>query len=125
MEAIKSFTSLEQSKKLAEILQIESADYTRLSKDEDNVLTRPYLESCSSELKTWIGEDNIFPCWSLSALLNILDYPQLSKDKLGNGKVGWMISVYPNNCRYDSCWCDNPIDACIAMIENLHKLKIL
>ena len=65
------------------------------------------------------------PCWSLTSLLEILDYPQLSKDKLGSGKVGWMVSVYPNDCRYDSCWHDNPVDACVAMIEKLHELNLI
>jgi len=69
---MKSYTDIEQSKKLAEILPLESADYTRLGKNDDNVLTRPYFESRSSELKGWIGEDNIFPCWSLAALMNLL-----------------------------------------------------
>ena len=125
MATIKSYTDIEQSKKLAEILPLESADYTRLGKNEDNVLTRTHFESRSSELKEWIGENNIFPCWSLAALLEILDYPQLSKDKLGNGKVGWMVSVYPNDCRYDSSWHDNAIDACCEMILKLNKMNLL
>ena len=125
MATIKSYSDLQQSKKLAEILPLESANYTRLGKDEDNVLTRTYFESCSSELKEWVGENNIFPCWSLTTLLNILPYPQLSKDKLGSGKVGWMVSIYPDNCRYDSCWHDNPIDACYEMIIRLNELKML
>jgi hypothetical protein len=64
-------------------------------------------------------------CWSLAALLELLDYPQLSKDKLGSGKVGWMVSVYLNDCRYDSCWHDNPVDACVSMIEKLNELNLL
>lgn len=69
---MKSYTDIDQSKKLAEILPLESADYTRLGKDEDNVLTRSYFESCSSELKEWIDKDEIYPCWSLAALLRLM-----------------------------------------------------
>lgn len=65
------------------------------------------------------------PCWSLVALLEILPYPHLSKDKLGSGKEGWMVSVYPNDCRYDSRWYDNPVDACVDMIEELHEQNLL
>lgn len=64
------------------------------------------------------------PSWSLAALLDLLPFPQLSKDKLGSGKVGWMVSVYPDNCRYDSCWNDNPIDACYETIIKLHELNM-
>ncbi len=74
MATIKAYTDLKQSKKLAEILPIESAD---------------------------------------------MEY------KLGSGKVGWMVSVYPDNCRCDSCWHDNPIDACYEMILKLHELNLL
>ena len=114
MEIIKSFTSLEQSRKLAEILPLESADmvYTLT-----NGYHTPFIRIETIEE---MAEDDIL-CWSITALLGVLDYPQLSKDKLGSGKVGWMVSVYPNDCRYDSCWHDNPVDACYEMILKLHK----
>ena len=115
---MKSYTDLEQSKKLAEILPKESADmglyYSRNPQVARNQM--------------WVAtktENADIPCWSLAALLSVLDYPQLSKDKLGSGKVGWMVSVYPNDCRYDSCWHDNPVDACVAMVVKLHELKML
>ena len=71
------------------------------------------------------GAPEIIYAWSLAALLDVLPFPQLSKDKLGSGKVGWMVSVYPDNCRYDSCWHDNPIDACVDMICWLHENKLI
>lgn len=91
---MKIFTDIEQSKRLAEFLPLDSAAA-------------------------------LFPCWSLVALLDVLPYPQLSKDKLGSGKEGWMVSVYPNDCRYDSCWHDNPVDACCEMVIKLHEQKML
>ena len=72
-----------------------------------------------------VETNKYWPCWSLAALLDVLPFPQLSKDKLGSGKVGWMVSVYPDNCRYDSCWHDNPIDACVEMIIKLYEKKLL
>jgi hypothetical protein len=112
MTTIKSYTDIEQSKKLAKILPLESADM-RYAPFRD---THPWVWSEQVKLL----ENGAIPCWSLAALLNILDYPQLSKDKLGSGKVGWMVSAYPNDCRYDSCWHDNPIDACYELISNLY-----
>ncbi len=117
---MKSFTDIEQSKKLAKILPIESADMYYFVADSLEKQEINYAIRCGTPIvKTDI------PSWNLAALLEFLDYPQLSKDKLGSGKVGWMVSVYPNNCRYDSCWHDNPVDACYKLILKLHELKML
>ena len=116
----KSFTDIEQSKKLAEILPIESADMW-YDNDGESIAGRPEVRYCS-----FIGLASMnIPCWSLAALLDVLSFPQLSKDKLGSGKVGWMVSVYPNDCRYDSCWHDNPIDTCVEMINKLKEKDLL
>ena len=118
---MKSYTDVEQSKKLAEILPLESADMSfRPYRKEGGI---PDYEATLLPFKyaSWIG----VPCWSLAALLDVLSYPQLSKDKLGSGKEGWMVSIYPDNCRYDSCWHENPIDACYEMIIKLKELKML
>lgn len=123
MATIKSYTDIEQSKKLAEILPLESADYFH-APDAGIVVTEPYKLNEDDETVITAYKGAI-PCWSLAALLSVLDYPQLSKDKLGSGKVGWMVSVYPNDCRYDSCWHDNPVDACYEMIIKLHELNLL
>ena len=120
METIKSYTDLEQSKKLAKILPLESADYTHLGKDEDNVLTRPYLESCSSELKEWIGKDEMYPCWSLAALLGVLPN-DCSIDK-ENGKY---VASYLTSNECGTYTNDNPIDACYEVILYLHSLNLL
>lgn len=127
MATIKAFTSVEQSRKLAEILPLESADMYYF-RQIDNDYFPPDVESiCPIPLFKDGKEDFNYDirCWSLAVLLNVLPFPQLSKDKLGSGKVGWMVSVYPMNCRYDSCWHDDPIDACIDMIEKLHELNLL
>ena len=116
---MKAFTDLEQSKKLAEILPIESEDMRY------HTISHYNPHPCGEIVYTVeLGKaSNIdVPCWSLAALLNILDYPQLSKDKLGSDKEGWMISVYPDNCRYDSSWHDNPIDCCVEMICKIYEI---
>ena len=114
---MKSYTNIEQSKKLAEILPVESADMAWVS----NGLGKPFARTISIK-----GDpEELCACWSLAALLDVLPYPQLSKDKLGSGKEGWMVSAYPNDCRFDSCWHDNPIDACVEIIIKLHEQKLL
>lgn len=122
---MKSYTNLKQSKVLAEILPIESADMSFNTSRRYNMppLMTPY--SKFNEFFNMETPDFLIPCWSLTALLNVLPYSQLSKDKLGGGKEGWMVSVYPDNCRYDSCWHDNPIDSCVEIILKLHELKLL
>lgn len=133
---MKSHTDLPQSKTLAEFLPHESADlwYAERYKGhvelngEYIVAEEPfyYLSLTKPSENNW-SQDTIkdIPCWSLTALLDLLPYPQLSKDKLGSGKEGWMVSVYPDNCRYDSCWHDSPVDACVEMILKLKEQKLL
>ena len=64
---MKSYTDIEQSKKLAEILPIESADMH---------YERAYFEGKQSDWFIALGRpiksDDIIPCWSLAALLNVL-----------------------------------------------------
>jgi len=91
---MKSYTDISQSKTLSKILSLESADMLWEQHGAE-----PYVT-----IKPWttIGKSigcHCISAWSLSALLGVLPLPQLSKDKLGSGKVGWMVSVYHNDCR--------------------------
>lgn len=127
----KIVTSINQSKKLIELgLSADTADmYYDVIDDsfklyDDNA--KLYVNDGLNPDVDWknvFSYDKILPAWSLSALLDILPFPQLSKDKLGSGKVGWMVSVYPDNCRYDSCWHDNPIDAAFEMMKYVLENK--
>lgn len=113
---MKSYTDIEQSKKLTEILPLESADlyyykyglphFIEGQGDYESIRTDKYHD--------------YIPCWSLTALFNIFDWPKLSSSSLGVG-----ISVYPNGYRHDSRLFDNPIDACYEMILRLHELNLL
>lgn len=118
MATIKSFTDLEQSKKLAEILPIESADMYYTLIDQGLYL----------EVKQGIepSKDDI-PCWSLAALLDVLpnklqialainDYQGDIKERYAIGSV--------NSDIYD-CYADNPVDACYEIIIRLHELNLL
>ena len=116
MATIKSFTDLEQSKKLAEILPLGSADmhwfneYTFLS----------YSQAAKDLYDTTI--DSYLPCWSLAALLSVLDFPSLTKNK----EDEWAVCVFDHdNDNYIEKTAGNPIDACYELILKLHELNLL
>jgi hypothetical protein len=66
---MKSYTDIEQSKKLAEILPIESADYHYIAQGEESYI---YPYSLSSDAIEQYKNIKYIPCWSLAALLNYL-----------------------------------------------------
>ena len=125
---MKAYTNLEQSKKLAEILPFESADMCFNMFNISQRSHMPPLMTPYSKFNKFFNmetPDFLIPCWSLAALLGVLECPTLAQDKIGDGKTGWMVSAYPNGCRYDSNWYNSPIDACVEMIIKLHELKML
>ena len=106
MGTIRSYTTIEQSRILAKFLSIESADmYYGYMKDKAFLL--PYSDTEVKALCT--------PCWSLASLLGVL--PSATLDSSND-------HYYRIRCmeRFTE-WYDNPVDACVAMIEKLHKLK--
>ena len=122
MAKIKAYTDLEQSKKLAEILPLESADmsYSIIH----NIGQEPY--HCNIPTFTHATHDDI-PCWSLAALYGALPTiddefePQLHR------------SLDKYRCTYEGeedssgLWrvACNPIDACYEVILKLHEQKLL
>ena len=129
---MKSYTDIEQSKKLAEILPLESADmcYKCLGEDPYDIVMRPYTD-WKEEYKGLLirGDANVIPCWSLAALFDILPDTITINDGIAfklNAKKS-IIEYYNPSLYliYKSVKADNPIDACVAMIEKLHKLNLL
>ena len=117
---MKSYTDLNQSKKLAEILPLKSADMCFNISQRHNMppLMTPY--SKFNKFFNMETPDFLIPCWSLAALLNVLPYPFLSE--LSNEI--WKCGCYPSGiCYYVAA--DSPIDACYEMIIKLHELKML
>lgn len=125
MATIKSYTDLEQSKKLAEILPLETADMNYW---------------CGTQIRIGghrtMDKDLDVPCWSLASLLSVLPNNENTSTNLSKG--GYRISTLEytnswfvdyedetnglNNCVTSA---DNPVDACVAMIEKLNELKML
>lgn len=123
---MKTYTNLNQSKKLAKILPLESADmhystWTIVSEDGEFIVSVSQQGETIEELQKEYG-NQIIPCWSLAALLNIIPYPTLTQEE----NKQWVACSYPpNHLGYSSKFYNNPIDACVAMIEKLHEQKLL
>lgn len=129
METIKSYTDLEQSKKLAKILPLESADmcYRIVAYNPNN--THEYQPYCFSGT---LSSD--IPCWSLAALLGVIPQEIFDGEYIINITEGcdykWVLT-------YDHCenrkisyyglstGADNLIDACFEMIIKLNEHKML
>ncbi len=114
MATIKSYTDIEQSKKLAEILPLESADMNYW---------------CGTQIRIGghmaMDKDLDVPCWSLSALLGVLPLPALVQDKADN-KLFWQCSTYEEDgTLLCETYGNNPVDACVAMVEKLNELNLL
>jgi hypothetical protein len=128
---MKSYTDITQSKKLAEILPIESADMSinhSLFHNMTTVLTTPYKKL--HEFFSGDTPDTTLPCWSLAALLNILphcidDRYNLVLGKLSDNK-GWYV-MYDDIDHFVYLYIakSDLIDACVEMIIKLHEEKLL
>ena len=129
---MKSYTDIEQSRKLAEILPIKSADMSWVS----NGLGKPFARTIPIK-----GDpEELCACWSLTALLSVLP-PYLYE-----WEKGIDFNLYPSVAK-KRWWCagyisqdlspknkdkftlithaDNPVDACYEMIIHLNELKML
>ena len=116
MATIKMCTDIPQSKVLATILPLESADmyYDRYGTPSviDKYVTHESIKNDKYH--------HLTPCWSLAALLSVLPKPSLHQTKDGE----WYCNAEPNRLYFSSHY-NNPVDACVAMIEKLHELKLL
>lgn len=133
---MKAYTNIKQSKKLAEILPLESADmHYNVVGDAIIGDYQSGISSARSVAKAYKKNPdefakNVIPCWSLAALLDILSEKSHSINEDGavcldsykgiewdllmeNTNLGWVTKK------------SNPIDACYEMILKLHELKLL
>ena len=131
MATIKSYTDIEQSKKLAEILPLESADMCYVNDGTTiKIDANPYTV-CYSMWKDCVVE--IIPCWNLAALLDIIPYAIYKSDnefyRLGIDKGYNDYAVWYNNNGFTvddlDVASDNFVDACVEMIIKLHELNLL
>lgn len=117
MATIKSYTDIEQSRKLAEILLLESAD---MYWDYDVQKHEDYPMVMDDQF-----DDICIRAWSLAALLGVLpDGTDIVKDKTDTENEKYMCTVGVKD-DIISTFGNNPVDACVAMIEKLNELKML
>ena len=124
MANIKTYTDVKQSKKLAEILPIESADMY-YDVDSYGVQTTPEV------LITSVVRKKDIPCWSLAALIAIL--PRFIEFKGDKYYLRFMKEYveYANDEVSITGRClhttgnDNLVDACVEMILKLKENNLL
>ena len=122
---MKAYTDLNQSKKLAEILPMESAD---MFYRDNGIDVKLMWEHNTHKVK--------YPCWSLAALFDLLPNNEHIETTISRGS--WKIDTVeylPNTwwCEYEdtenqtefNISADNPVDACVEMIIKLNELKML
>ena len=147
---MKSFTDLEQSKELAKILPLESADmyylikrsdcrvnWEEAAKDDTNVIL------FTKEMMSGTLSDYRLPCWSLAPLIDILpvdwwgysEHYFLEISKMGDATKPNEVRYFSfrkeiDGANYDrithiSHSAENLVDACVNMIITLHDHKLL
>ena len=127
---MKTYTDLKQSKKLAEILPIESADmkWFTPADDEGEFVEEASLINNKSEyylfekVTDW-NDTPYIPCWSLAALMEEMN------------RNGWKISLeccgaeftakFDDGETFVMQYADNAIDAFYKMVVALHEKKML
>ena len=124
---MKAFSDLEQSKKLAEILPIESADMYWWSSGK-----RYYIEAMDDG--DFNEEEGHIRAWSLAALINIIPQELFDGEYIINITEGidnkWIITYDHYENRNHSFYglstgADNLVDACYEMIIKLHEQNLL
>ena len=128
---MKSYTDLEQSKILAQILPLASADmhYATWTILDGEFIVSPNQGSTIEDLQEDYG-NQIIPCWSLSALIELLP------NKIVVNNENYFLNFTKKNVEYrgivtwDGQKCistkaENLLDACYNMIVKLKKDNIL
>ena len=122
---MKAFTDIEQSKKLAEILPIESADMIYYWFGNFELNDEWYELSLGTNR---VSDKDIY-AWSLAALLDVLQNTAYSINEDANvmldsyKTVEWDLEI--DNSDLELITEANPIDACYEMILKLHEQKFL
>ncbi len=127
MATVKAYTDIEQSRKLAKILPIETSDMYWDLLLKDGYARVNNIGHCLCRTCVY--------AWSLAALLGVLPNNESKNTDLSKGRYDtqnkkyiddWSVSYNEENGKnYFVTHADNPVDACVEMILNLHELKKL
>lgn len=143
MATIKSYTDIEQSKKLAKILPIESAD---MHYNNASIKGINYVDEYRAELMDYNTAQKvlskylinpifgIIPCWSLASLLEQLPYELCDDDdnssylQMNKEDDVYKLVYTDTNGDFESIETDRYyhfVDACVELILKLNKLNLL
>lgn len=116
---MKAYTDLSQSKKLAEILPLKSADmyYYTINGNSEWYKTPNILEN----IDDLDMDGNSIPCWSLAALIELLPPVYTLKPMIDLEENSIYYSGH--NTLYTND--DTLIDACINMIFKLNEQNLM
>lgn len=121
---MKSYTDIEQSRKLAEILPPVSAD----------MVYTPYGFTTPIPISDEVNKKDTAPCWSLTALLEVLNSKVYSDDgdeytlyiyKEGEQYSLSYIDEYGSSQDIELGMYDEFVDCCYDMIIKLHELNLI
>jgi hypothetical protein len=128
MVNVKSHTDIEQSKVLAEILPLDSADYFykycigHYNTIHYRLETYPYNKGAN--------KNHDIPCWSLSALLDVLPDKVVIDGhcwglSLGKKRISYLGHMTFDGQLHISVEGDNLLDACVKMILHLKEKSLI
>ena len=133
---MKSYTSLDQSHKLAEFLPLESADNVIVSfGDREGTKTVVMPKETFDIIRTPFDDiRNVIPCWSLAVLIEEIpeiinfddDESDYALEILMEGGLYYLS--YGNLLEHDKIEIEPQeyfVDACYEMIIKLHELNLL
>ena len=121
MTTIRAYTTIEQSRKLAKFLPLESADMCYIWDYERQWYTPQLFGFIPNQDNEGVEHTDI-PCWSLASLLGVL--PKIINNEtlfIETSAALWHIG-YRN---IYTARADNPVDACYEMILKLNELNLL
>lgn len=127
---MKAYTDIEQSKKIAKILPLESADMYYERREFTSNIPSTVEYNCMPTFKSNAVTYKAIPAWSLAALIDILprfiefkgdkyylrfmkEYVEYANDEISI--TGRCLHTTGNN---------NLVDACVEMIIKLNELNI-
>ena len=134
---MKSYTDINQSKKLAEILPLESADSTwkRIAIAGAHLGVPEELQYLHDGDMPFVFYSGVgIPSWSLSALLDVIPQEIFDGEYVINITEGcdnrWVLTYDHCENRHHSYYglstgADNLVDACYEMILKLNEQKLL
>lgn len=130
----KAYTDIEQSRKLAEILPIESADmhYATWTILDNEFIVSPNQGSTIKSLQEDYG-NQIIPCWSLAALIDYLAKKDCFPEITYTGTCYLMdVNFYDDEegkllhpIHFIRTEGKSLVDAGVEMILKLHKEKLI